>query len=182
MKTEPNEIDQSLGHDGYLFRTHFDQCRHIGMSRRYQRKWLKDHPDAWKRLQDVQQETSSDPGLAENASPVPAKAAAPSSRASAQKVQNNGRQGGTGSVGVDSRDGPAPRQSARASVPPMAVTASSAPRDKDEIMIGGRRYVSSKLPCLDLGDFANNTLPQVRCRQAPPKIKISGDYFELPDG
>jgi hypothetical protein len=64
----------------------------------------------------------------------------------------------------------------------MAVTASSAPRDKDEIMIGGRRYVSSKRLALIWGISPTTLSRRCAAGKAPPKIKISGDYFELPDG
>jgi hypothetical protein len=71
MKTEPNEIDRSLVHEKYVFRTRLDRMRYIRMSPRDQVKWLKDYPNDWKLRRDVQQEASSDLGLAENVSPDP---------------------------------------------------------------------------------------------------------------
>jgi hypothetical protein len=105
----------------------------------------------------------------------------PSSRTSVQDPQTNDKQGGAGSDAVASGDGPSPRQSARANVQPMADTASTPP-DKDEIVIGGRRYVSSKR-LASMWEISLTTLSR-RCAagKAPPKIKISGDYFELPEG
>jgi hypothetical protein len=182
MKTELNEIDHSLVHGEYVFRTHLDRGRYIGTVRRDRPKWLKDHPDDWKFLRDFQPEASSDTGLAENASPVPAKAVASNSRTSAQEMQHNGEKGDAGSDGVDSGDGPSPRQSARASVPPIADTASSTPPDKDEIVIGGRRYVSSKRRTLLLKISPKTLSRWCASGKVPPKIKISGDYFELPEG
>ena len=182
MKTEPNAIDQSLVHGEYVFRTHLDRNRYIGTLTRDRPKWLKDHPDTWKLVRNVQQEASSYPDLGERASHVPAKAVGPNSRTSAQEVQNDSKQGGADSAAVASEDGPSPRQSARPSVPPIADKASSAPRDQDEIVIGGRRYVSSKR-LASLLRISLTTLSR-RCAagKAPPKIKISGDYFELPEG
>jgi hypothetical protein len=64
----------------------------------------------------------------------------------------------------------------------MADTASSAPRDKDEIVIGGRRYVSSKRLASMLRISLTTLSRRCAAGKAPPKIKISGDYFELPEG
>jgi hypothetical protein len=182
MKTKPNEIDQSLVHGEIIFRTHRDRCLYIGTSTRDQPKWLKDHPDDFTFLRDFQQEASSDTGLAENGSPVPAKAVASNSRTSAQEMQHNGKKGDAGLDGVDSGNGPSPRQSVRASVLPIADTASSTPPDKDEIVIGGRRYVSSKRLTLLLKISPKTLSRWCAAGKAPPKIKISGDYFELPEG
>ena len=181
MKAEPNEIDKSLVHDKYVFRTRLDRMRYIRMSPRDQVKWLKDYPDDWKLRRDVQQEASSDPGLAENVSPVPTKPVGPSSHTPVE-VRNIGKQGGAGSAAVASGDGPSPRRSAVASVPPIADTASSTPPDKDEIVIGGRRYVSSKRLTLLLKISPKTLSRRCAAGKAPPKIKISGDYFEFPEG
>jgi hypothetical protein len=96
--------------------------------------------------------------------------------------QENPTFGCAGSDGVDSGDGPSPRQSARASVPPITDTASSTPPDKDEIVIGGRRYVSSKRLTLLLKISPKTLSRWCAAGKAPPKIKISGDYFEFPEG
>jgi hypothetical protein len=179
MKTEQNTIDHSLVHGEYIFRTHPDRSKYIGTSTRDRPKWLTNHPNDWKFLRDFQQEASSDTGLAENESPVPAKPVRPNSHTSVE-VQNIGKQGGASSAAVASGDGPSPRQSGLASEPPIA--ASSTFPDKDEIVIGGRRYVSSKR-LASLLEISLTTLSR-RCAagKAPPKIKISGDYFELPEG
>lgn len=180
MNTKPSRIEYPFVHDKYAFRTQRERCQYIGTSTREQPEWRERHPEAWI-LRVVQQEASSDPGLAENASPLPAKEVAPGSRTSAQEVQTNGQQGRTGSFGVPSADESPPRQSTTATVPPLTDAESNAPRIQDEIVVGGRRYVSAK--CLaSMRGISLRTLSRLcAAGEAPPKIKISGNYFELPE-
>jgi hypothetical protein len=51
-------FDKSRIHDGYVFATPGERCRYIGMWLRDQPRWLREHPDRWRRIEDVQQEAA----------------------------------------------------------------------------------------------------------------------------
>jgi hypothetical protein len=175
METKPSVIDQSRVTEGILFVSHRDRALYIGTSARNQPQWLKDHPDVWRRVQDVEQEAASRRRLE---SPVEATAAGPSPHSSPD-VRNDGKDAdNAGSVDIPAGE-PSPAQQ-----PPLAMTrpvtdaAPSAPGD--EIAIGPRRYVSAKRAASMLV-ISRRTLSR-RCAagKGPPKIKLGNKaYFEI---
>jgi hypothetical protein len=48
-------IDQTRVCEGLLFATRRDRCLYIGLWSWQKPQWLKDHPDKWRRLEDVEQ-------------------------------------------------------------------------------------------------------------------------------
>jgi hypothetical protein len=179
MKTKPSVVDQGLVFDGLLFNTHRDRGLYIRESRRDRPRWLKEHPDVWKRLQDIEKETSSPPRRVESDTSVEATAAGPGPHMSSSDVLKDGKDAdNAGSVDIPAGE-PSPAQQ-----PPLAMTrpvtdaAPSAPGD--EIAIGPRRYVSAKRAASMLV-ISRRTLSR-RCAagKGPPKIKLGNKaYFEI---
>jgi hypothetical protein len=52
-------IDQSRVADGYLFATRTYRYLYVGQWSWEKPQWLKDNPDKWRRIEDVQREAAS---------------------------------------------------------------------------------------------------------------------------
>src|SRR5438105_6452888 len=129
MDTKPDVIDQSRVTEGILFATHRDRGLYIGTLLRNRRQWLKDHPDAWRRVQEVEQEAALLRRCLET--PVEATAAGPSLHISSPDVRNDGKDADNAhSVEFHAGDPSPPRQRPTDAAP-------SAPGD--EIAIGTER-------------------------------------------
>jgi hypothetical protein len=59
-------IDQTRVADGLEFATHTDRCLYLGLWSWQKPQWLKQHPDKWRRIEDVQQEAASAPAPVES--------------------------------------------------------------------------------------------------------------------
>jgi hypothetical protein len=179
MKTKPSVVDQGLVFDGLLFNTHRDRGLYIRESRRDRPRWLKEHPDVWKRLQDIEEETSSSPRRVESDTPIEATAAGPSPHMSSSDVRKDGQAAdNAGSVEVPAGEPPPPQELLLAMTRPETDAAASVPGD--EIAIDGRGYVSADRAAYMLG-ISRRTLSR-RCAagKGPPKIKHGNmAYFEI---
>jgi hypothetical protein len=179
MEPKPGVIDQSRVFEGKLFATPLDRCRYIGTSSWKRPQWLKDHPDVWRFVQDVEQEAASLGHHVKSEGPVEAVAAEPSPHMSSPDVRNDGRDAdNAGSVEIPAGEPSPPQQPQLAMTLPVTDAAASAP--DDEVALGPRRYVSAELAASLLG-ISRRTLSR-RCAagKAPPKIKLGNKaYFEI---
>ena len=174
MEDKPVLIDRTRTAEGYLFATHRDRCLYLGRANRDRPRWLEQNPHAWVRISDIQKEAETSP-------PVPVKGeddvkAALSSRLPSSKARNVGeKDGDIPSANIPAAQPLHPNQPSTATS--VIISAACAP---SELMVDGRRYVSSQRLTAMLG-ISPRTLSR-RCsgRNGPPKIRIGGKaYFEL---
>jgi len=83
-------FDKSRIFDGYVFATPGERCRYIGMLLRDQPRWLREHPDRWRRIEDVQQEAAPPTPPVESEIDLGAEPAGPNGQTSSRGVQDNG--------------------------------------------------------------------------------------------
>jgi hypothetical protein len=82
-------IDQTRVCEGLLFATHRDRCLYIGLWSWQKLQWLKEHPDKWRCLEDVEQEVAQ---LSSPVAPVITEAgpAEPNGQTSSHNVRKDG--------------------------------------------------------------------------------------------
>jgi hypothetical protein len=51
-------FEKSHTFDGYVFATPNERCRYASLSLRDQSRWLSEHPDRWRRIEDVRQDVA----------------------------------------------------------------------------------------------------------------------------
>jgi hypothetical protein len=175
MKTKPVKVDQGLVFGDVEFKTHLAKNRFISTDIAKRPQWLKENPDKYEPLRDVQDNASSDGEIGTDRHVE----LGLESKTSRQDGGNPGYHGVSGS-----RDMPA-RGSLPPAGPPLAVEAlttvalSPATIAKSEITIDGLRYVSLQRLC-SMVDKSERTLSRwCADGNGPPPVKISGVYFEL---
>jgi len=83
-------FEKSHTFDGYVFATPGERCRYIGMSLRDQQRWLREHPDRWRRIKDVQQEAAPPAPPVESEIDLGAEPVGPNGQTSSRAVWDNG--------------------------------------------------------------------------------------------
>jgi len=76
--------------DGYVFATPNERCRYASLSHRDQSRWLREHPDRWRRIEDVQQEVTPPGPPVESEINLGAEPAGPNGQPSSRGVRDNG--------------------------------------------------------------------------------------------
>ena len=146
-------FEKSHTFDGYVFATANERCRYIGLLLRDRPRWLREHPDRWRRIADVQQEAAppappveseidlgAEPAGREVSLPTPTKALLPAHEP--------------------------------ALVTPPAVIGPQAVSTRDEIIIDGRRLISERRVAAML-KVSKRTLQRWRQEnKGPPRVKI----------
>jgi hypothetical protein len=155
-----------------VFATPRDRCLYLGTADRRKPQWLLDHPDAWRRIEDVLREAASLQRRVE--CPVENMPARPSSR-----VPSDIRKDVEDVDDSDSVDIP-PQAPALVMKRPNTADAPSAPGYADEITIRGVQYISAALLISRRGGFAPRTLSRlIAAGETPPYIRIGRKlYFE----
>jgi predicted DNA-binding transcriptional regulator AlpA len=183
-KTKANPITYDHGRvfGGLLFASHRDKGLFIREDKGGARlRWLKEHPDRWVELRNVEQETSSTQTRAESETPVQEISAETTSQVSAPDAQNGAKVADAADSNKVAVDPPSPQQHPVLNVEPLApCNAPNAPGAQDEIMIGSKRYVSADRFAAMRG-IARRSLTRL-CTQgkAPPKRKIGNKvWFEI---
>jgi hypothetical protein len=86
MKTESGKINEGLVFDGRLFATPNARGRYIGTETRHRPQWLKDNPDKWTSLRDIQEQGGQLGPAGESETNVGAAPAGPNSQPSSRDV------------------------------------------------------------------------------------------------
>jgi hypothetical protein len=76
--------------DGYVFATPNERCRYVSLWLRDRPRWLREHPDRWRRIEDVQQEAAPPAPPVENEIDLGAEPAGPNGQTSSRGVRDNG--------------------------------------------------------------------------------------------
>jgi len=146
-------FEKSHTFDGYVFATASEKCWYIGMLLRDRPRWLREHPDRWRRIEDVRQEVAPpappaeseinlgvEPAGPEVSLPTPTKALLPA------------------------------HEPALVTLP--AVIGPQAVSTRDEIISDGRRLISERRVAAMLG-FSKRMLQRWRQKnKGPPWVKI----------
>ena len=90
MRPVPPEIDPSLVVGKNLFATHRDRGLYLGKSARDQAKFLKDNPNSWWRIEDVQRQAAPLGSPIESTVDIGAKPAGPDAEVSSANDSNDG--------------------------------------------------------------------------------------------
>jgi hypothetical protein len=175
---EPPMIDPGLVFENLLFATPFDRCRYIGTLVRDRPQWLKDHPGAWRPLEDVLREAAAWKRRVEG--PVETIATGPSSQIPSDIRKDDENVDGAASVEIPPGDPSSPHP------PTLTKKASKTPPPpsrsdfEDEIAIGPRRYVSADRLAA-MWDISRRQLSRrIKAGKVPPMIKIGKKlYFEV---
>jgi hypothetical protein len=171
-------IDPGLVFENLLFTTPLDRCRYIGTLVRDRPQWLKDHPGAWRPLEDVLREAASWKRRVEG--PVETIATGPSSQIPSDIRKDDKNVVAAASVEIPPGDPSSPH-------PPTltkeASKTASAPSESDfeaEIQIGTRRHVSADRLAA-MWDISRRELSRrIKAGKVPPMIKIGKKlYFEV---
>ncbi len=160
-------IDKSLVADGYLFRTHRDRGLYLGTLLRNRPRWLQEHPDGWRFIQDVLQETAPLPPHAEGESKFEVKTAPTTPKVSGD-VGNNGDDDENARLTDISIDDPPSPAMARQVIDDAA---SPSPTES-EITIGERRYVSAERAASILKVSVRTFSRLNAAGKGPPRNKI----------
>src|SRR5208282_6171094 len=83
-------FEKSHTFDGYVFATATERCWYISLSLRDQPRWLREHPDRWRRIADVQQEAAPPSPPVESEIDLGAEPAGPNGQTSSRGVRDNG--------------------------------------------------------------------------------------------
>ena len=83
-------FEKSHTFDGYVFATPNERCWYISLSLRDRLRWLREHPDRWRRIADVQQEAAPPAPPVESEIDLGAEPAGPNGQTSSRAVRDNG--------------------------------------------------------------------------------------------
>ena len=83
-------FDKSHTFDGYVFATPGERCWYISLSLRDRPRWLREHPDRWRRIEDVRQEAAPPAPPVESEIDLGAEPAGPNGQTSSRGVRDNG--------------------------------------------------------------------------------------------
>ncbi len=84
-------FEKSHTFDGYVFATANERCWYISLSLPHPRQqWLREHPDRWRRIEDVQQEAAPPAPPAESEIDLGAEPAGPNAQTSSRGVRDKG--------------------------------------------------------------------------------------------
>jgi len=90
MKDNLSTINNGRIFDGILFATHRDRALYIRTLVRNRPQWLKDNPDSWRRIEDIQREAASLAAPVESEVNVVAASSGPNGQASSHDVRKDG--------------------------------------------------------------------------------------------
>ena len=83
-------FEKSHTFDGYVFATPNERCWYISLSLRDQLRWLREHPERWRRIEDVRQEAAPPAPPVESEIDLGAEPARPNGQTSSRAVRDNG--------------------------------------------------------------------------------------------
>jgi predicted DNA-binding transcriptional regulator AlpA len=158
--------------DGILFATHRDRLLYIRTLVRNRPQWLKDNPEAWRRIEDIQREAASVAASVKSEVKVVAASSGPNGQMSSHDVGKDGNAEDTdGSADTVARGSPPAEQASATTALSLSEIA------KNEIAIDGHMHVSTQRLASMLGISERTLSRLLRNGDRPPHVKIGGSYY-----
>lgn len=160
--------------DGMLFATHLDRLLYIRTLVRNRPQWLKENPETWRRIEDIQREAASLAAPVKSEVNVVAASSGPNGQMSSHDVGKDGNSEDTdGSVDTITRASPPAQQASATTALSLSEIA------KDEIAIDSHVLVSTRRLTSMLG-VSERTLSRLLADgNGPPHVKLGGNYYPL---